>query len=157
MARKKKDPSEYRPNSAPLAVRVHKDTRADIERLSAKSGKSMSALVDKAIRRLTVLNGQRHIETLVDTIVTLAQQIEKGGTSIDTDPDASRKFRDGLARVLETHTAVPAEETEELKISAKVSAETALTLVQAGVDWSDITFRQTFDTDSLRKAWRGKK
>ena len=136
MARKKKDPGEYRPNTTPLGVRVSKETRKGIEALADDTGKSISSLVDKAISRAVYLHGRPHIETLVNTIVVLAQRIEEGGANISTDPEASYQFHKGIARVLEKYTAPPAQETDTLKASALVNVNTALTLTQAGYDWS---------------------
>ena len=138
MARAKGPPkrTNERGNSAMLVVRVHKNTRKEIEDLAKDSGKSMSSLVDKAASRLTDLHKRPHIETLVDTIVTLAQQIEQDGANISTDPEASYQFHKGIARVLEKYTAPPAQETDTLKASALVNVNTALTLTQAGYDWS---------------------
>jgi hypothetical protein len=126
-----------------LVVRVSKEARKGIEELSAESGRSMSALVDKAVRRLTVLHDRPHIEALTDVIVIFAQRIEDASintTSIASDPETSRQFHDGMAKILEIYTAPPAEETDALRTAAMLKAEAALTLVQAGFDWSDPTF-----------------
>jgi hypothetical protein len=137
MARKKtKDLSEYRPNSAMIATRIDKDTRAGLERLAADSGVSMSKLTDKAIRRLTALNKRPHLDALIAAIITHAQDCEKDGANIGTDPEASRKFHDGMAKILARYTAVPSEESEALRIAGWLSAETAMALTDRGVDWS---------------------
>jgi len=97
---------------------------------------SMSSLVDKALRRAIALYDRPHLATLVDSIVTLALRIEQEGVNVASDPDASRQFHDGIAKILETTIAAPSEESEDVKVHAWIDAEAAMSLVRAGVDWS---------------------
>jgi hypothetical protein len=96
----------------------------------------MSSLVDKALRRAIALYDRPHLATLVDSIVTLALRIEQEGVNVASDPDASRQFHDGIAKILETTIAAPSEESEDVKVHAWIDAEAAMSLVRAGVDWS---------------------
>jgi hypothetical protein len=136
-----------------LVVRVSNDTRVGIEALAATQGTSMSALIDKAARRAIALSNRPHVEALVGAIVTHAQDCERDGLSIAADPDASRKFHSGMAKILERYTAVPAQETETLRIDGWLSAETAMALADRGVDWSqDIQQWTKTVLSSIKKA-----
>ena len=151
MARKKKRSNE-RPNSAMMVVRVHKETRAGIERVAAARGESMSLQVDRASQRWIKHNEHPHLGNIADRIIMLALDIEKRtGKTITKDPDTADAFAASVQELLKRHTAATQQPSESSKTLAWLSLNVVGALANAGVDWSDDALSQAATTQSVIK------